>query len=85
VAADRTRYQEGIIRRYYRNLDALRLQRLQDLVADIFLATTEKRRASLWTKAGEILASTGMPPAEVEALVAAHDVEALAAVVNQRS
>lgn len=85
MPSERSRYQEGIIRRYYRNLDALRLQRLQDLVADIFLATTEKRRATLWAKAGEILASTGMPPAEVEALVAARDVEALAAVVSQRS
>jgi hypothetical protein len=85
MAGDRTRYQEGIIRRYYRNLDALRLQRLQDLVADIFLATTEKKRATLWAKAGEILASTGMPPADVAALLASRDVEALASVVNQRS
>jgi hypothetical protein len=85
VAQERTRYQEGIIRRYYRNLDAVRAQRLQELVGDIFLATTEKRRVTLWIKAGEILAATGMPPADVSALVAARDIEALAAVVNERT
>lgn len=85
MAQERTRYQEGIIRRYYRNLDAVRAQRLQELVGDIFLATTEKRRATLWTKAGEILTSTGMPALDVSALVAARDIEALAAVVNERT
>jgi len=85
VAQERTRYQEGIIRRYYRNLDSMRAQRLQELVGDIFLATAEKKRVTLWAKAGEILAGIGMPAPDVQALVAARDIEALAAVVNERT
>ena len=85
MAQERTKYQEGIIRRYYRNLDAVRAQRLQELVGDIFLATTEKRRTTLWAKAGEILTSTGMPAADVGAIVQARDIEALAAAVNERT
>ncbi|MFM8385245.1 MAG: hypothetical protein ACKOCB_00290 [Planctomycetia bacterium] len=85
MAGERTRYQEAIIRRYYRNLDTLRAQRLEQLVGDIFLATTEKRRASLWAKAGELLAATGMPADELKQVLDARDLEALAAVVNARS
>jgi hypothetical protein len=85
VAKERTRYQEQIIRRYYRNLDAMRAQRLQELVGDVYLATTEKRRATLWAKAGELLAASGMPPAEVEAIVAARDAEALAMAVQDKT
>ena len=85
MAKERTRYQEKAIRNYYRNLDAIRAQRLQDLVAEIFLATTEKKKAALWARAGEILAATQMPTEELEALMHARDIEALAAVVNERA
>lgn len=85
MAQERSRYQDKIIRNYYRNLDAIKAQRLQDLVAEIFLASSEKKRATLWGRAGEILASTGMPPPDVDTLVKARDIEALAAVVNARA
>lgn len=85
MAQERTRYQEKAIRNYYRNLDAIRAQRLQDLVADIFLATTEKKKAALWNRAAEILATTQIPTAELEALLHARDVEALARIVNDRA
>ena len=85
MAQERTRYQDKIIRNYYRNLDGIRAQRLQDLVAEIFLAGTEKKKVTLWAKAGDILASTGMPAEDVAALVKARDIEALATVVNERA
>lgn len=85
MAQERSRYQDKIIRNYYRNLDAIKAQRLQDLVAEIFLAGSEKKRATLWARAGEILAGTGMPPEDVAALLKARDIEALAAVVNARA
>lgn len=85
MAQDRSRYQDKIIRNYYRNLDAIKAQRLQDLVAEIFLAATEKKKAGLWARAADILAATGMPAEDVQALVAARDIEALATVVNERA
>jgi hypothetical protein len=85
MAQERSKYQQKAIRNYYRNLDAIRAQRLQELVADIFLATTEKKRATLWARAGEILAASQMPIEELEALLHARDIEALAAVVNERA
>ena len=64
---------------------SFKAQRLQDLVAEIFLATTEKKKAGLWARAADILAGTGMPADDVQALVKARDIEALATVVNERA
>lgn len=85
MAQDRTRYQDKVIRNYYRNLDAIQGQRLQELVTEIFLAGSEKKRATLWARAGEILAKTGVPADAVAALVAARDVEELGRIVNERA
>jgi hypothetical protein len=45
--AKRSSYQEGIIRNYYRNQDAIMLQKLGEIVADLYLAEG-KRRAAVW-------------------------------------
>lgn len=80
MAADRdlTPYQRRVIRNHYRNLEAKSEQRLAELVTEIWLATTEKRRAALWDRARELLARTGTPASEAERIVSARDAEALA-------
>ena len=35
---ERTRYQEKVIRNFYQNRDAIAVQRLQELVSDLYLA-----------------------------------------------
>ena len=85
MAQERTKYQDRAIRNYYRNIDAIRAQRLQDLVAEIYLATTEKKKATLWARAAEILATTDVPTAELEALLHSRDIEALAKIVSDRA
>lgn len=103
MAKNLTAYQQQIVRRWYANFEAGRAQRLADLVSEIWLATTEKRRATLWEKAGKILldertatgpggtsggAAAGESVAEtraaIEAILAARDVEGLAALVGNR-
>ena len=36
--AERTRYQEKVIKNYYQNIDAISLSRLSDLVGELYLA-----------------------------------------------
>ena len=84
MAEERSRHQDKIIRNYYRNLGAIRDQRLQDLVGEIWLATTEKKKAGLWARAGELLAATGMAPEEAQRIVTKRDVEALAKAAEER-
>jgi hypothetical protein len=78
VAQDRTPYQQRIIRNYYRNLDAIRAQRLADLVGEIWLADTPRKRDRLWERARELLDRGGDAPPEVKEILERRDAEALA-------
>lgn len=63
--AKRTPYQDKIIRRYYKNQDQILLQRLGDLVTDLYLAEG-KNRARLWKRTVEILEKLKVPNDRVQ-------------------
>ena len=50
-----TAYQRKIIQRYYQNRDAIDAQRLAELVTDLYLATSAKRKTQLWGRARKLL------------------------------
>jgi len=83
VGKDLTPYQQRIVRGWYRNLDALRAQRLQEIAGDIFLADSERKRERLWQRARELLEKDAAAhPAEVRAVLERRDVEGLARLVR---
>ena len=47
---DFTRHQQGIIKRYYENIDGISLQKLSELVTELYLAEGKKRE-KLWKTA----------------------------------
>ena len=63
--AQRTHYQDKVIRRYYQNQDQILVQRLGDLVTDLYLAEG-KKRATLWKRTAEILEKLKIPAARVQ-------------------
>jgi len=75
---DYSRYQQGVIRRYYQNQEQLREQSLADLVSDLYLATSDKKRDALWRRARTLLEGLGADPAVVEQVVSARDARRLA-------
>jgi hypothetical protein len=78
-----TKYQKGIVNRYYANKDAATAQKLQELVSDLALAAPGSKEADkLWKKAGPALTAAGVAPEKAERLAAGRSVEALAAAVN---
>jgi hypothetical protein len=80
---DYTPYQRKVIQRYYRNQDAMKGQRLQELVSDLYLATTPKKRDALWERAKDLLVANGVGEAEAEKVVTSRSVERLAEVVQR--
>src|SRR5262245_5209287 len=80
---DYTRYQQGVIRRYYQNQEQIREQSLADLVSDLYLATTDKKRDALWKRARTLLEGLGADAASVERVVLARDARALADLAAQ--
>ena len=58
--ADHTPYQQKIIKRYYRNFDSIKSQRLADLTAEIYLSEG-KKRDRLWKQVGDCSHPTRVP------------------------
>jgi len=63
--AKRTPYQDRIVRRYYQKQDQILVQRLGDLVTDLYLAEG-KNRVRLWKRTAEILEKLKVPKDRVQ-------------------
>lgn len=79
---DLSRHQSSIVKRYYKNLDAIVANRLQEAVTELYLAESDKKRASLWKKVKVQLDKTPADPGQVQLIVEAGDTERLAKLVN---
>jgi hypothetical protein len=67
--AKRSSYQQRAIRNYYENQGTILLQRLGDLVTDLYLAEGQTR-VRLWKRVGDTLEKLKIPKARVQRLVA---------------
>jgi len=79
---DYTRHQQGIIKRYYRNLDTIQAQRLSELVTELYLADG-KRREKLWQSAAATMQKLEVPQQRIDHLVKKKDPALLAALVKE--
>lgn len=79
---DHTRYQKKVIKNYYDNLDTILLERLSDLVTNLYLAEG-KRREKLWKSAAEVMEKIEVPPSRIKHLVAKKDPALLAELVKE--
>jgi len=63
-----TEYQKKVIRNFYENKDLRLIQKLGELVSDLYLETSEKKRESGWNKIKKMLVDLKVHPNEVEYL-----------------
>jgi hypothetical protein len=80
-----SRYQKGIVNRYYEHADTITLTKLQEIVSDLYLATGDKATAKLWKSAETALAKSGAEPARAAKILADKNVVALATLVGELS
>ena len=71
-------YQRDVISRYYDNLNAITLGRLQELVSELYLADSERKRDRLWEKAQKAMVKLKIKPAIIEHIMSKKDVTILA-------
>ena len=64
-----SRHQQGIISNYYKNREAISLQRLQELVTELYLSEGKKRQRH-WESIAKNLAHAGVKQAQIDHLVA---------------
>jgi hypothetical protein len=79
---DYTKYQQGIIKRYYENADTIQLQRLGEIVGDLYLANG-KRKDKLWQAATKAMQVLKVPKDRIDHLVAQANPELLAKLVQE--
>lgn len=80
--AKRSPYQQRVIRDYYRNQNAILMQRLGDLVTDLFLAEG-KSRARLWSRVATTLEKLKVPKDQVRHIVESDNPSLLANLLRQ--
>jgi len=71
-------YQKDVISKYYSRMDTLMLQKLQELVSELYLADTDAKRKRLWERVHKAMTNLKIPPALVEHIMGKRDVEILA-------
>ncbi len=77
-ANDLSNYQKSVISGYYDNLETTMLQKLGELVTELYLADTEARRNRLWERARKAMVKLKIPPAIIDHIIGKKDVRILA-------
>lgn len=69
---EHSRYQEKIIKNYYRNRDAIGLQKAQEAVTELYLSEGKKRE-TVWKRLVSHLVKMGMPADQIAHLQSEDD------------
>lgn len=81
---ERTRYQEKIIKNYYQNRDAISLQRVQELVTDLYL-TEGKKLEKCWESLESHLQKLGVKETVIKNVMTKRDPQQVARLVQELS
>jgi hypothetical protein len=80
--SDFTPHQKKIINRYYDNLDTIKLQRLSELVGELYLASGKKQERA-WQSAAQAMQQLGVPQSRIDHLLKQRKPELLATLVQE--
>ena len=73
-----SQYQHDVISQYYKNLDAIMLQKLAELVSDLYLADSPKKLDKLWDRVHTAMLKLKIPPKIIDHIMQKKNVEILA-------
>ena len=80
--AERSKHQQKIISRYYDNREGIALQRVQELVTELYLSEGKKRERN-WTLIRGHLEKLGVKTAQIDRLVKQDQPELVANLVKK--
>ncbi len=76
-------HQQRIIKNYYKNKDDIQTQKLGEIIAELYLATTDKKRASLWKRVEKMLVNLEVDPKTTKFVVESQDIETLSEIASE--
>lgn len=80
--SERSRYQQNIIKNYYENRDSIALQRVQELVTELYLSEGKKRKRH-WENLRGHLDKLGVAQATIDHLVEKDNPELVANLIKK--
>lgn len=80
-----TRYQKGIVNRYYEHLDTITINKLAEAVSELYLCDSDKKAAKLWVSVEKALDKTAASDAKVKKILTDKNVADLAKLVGELS
>ena len=80
---DFSRHQQSIIKRYYANSSTVGLQRLEELVSDLYLAEGANKLKKLWSHVQQALTKLEVPASRVKMVMESADPAKLAELVGE--
>ena len=78
MSKDYSSYQKNVISRYYENRDSIMLQKLQELVTELYLAKDTPKEDKLWQRVEKALGNLKIKPELVRHIMIKRRVEILA-------
>ncbi len=75
---DLTGYQKDVISRYYDNIGDIKLQRLQELVTELYLADKPSKKERLWEQVHKAMITLKVKPAIINHIMEKKSAEILA-------
>jgi hypothetical protein len=76
--AEHSNYQKKVIQRYYDNIDTIALQKLGELVSELYMETSEKKAEKLWQRVAASMSALKIPDKIAQHILSSQDVEILA-------
>jgi hypothetical protein len=73
-----TDYQKKVISKYYNQLDVLMLNKLQELVSELYLADSEAKQKRLWERVHKAMLNLKIPQPIIDHIMGKKDVQILA-------
>jgi hypothetical protein len=73
-----SKHQQNIIRNYYDNRGTIMLQKLGELVTELYLADTDAKRDRLWERVEKSMAQIKVAPSIASHIMQKKDIEILA-------
>lgn len=83
--ADYTRHQKKIIERYYDNRDGIMVNKLSELVTELYLADSDSKRERLWKRVETAMKNLKIKDATAAHILQKRSVEVLARHVKDWS
>lgn len=82
LVVERSKYQQKVIRNYYENRESIALQRVQELVTELYLSEGKKRERN-WKSLGTHLAKLEVAQKTIDHLIASDDPQLAAQLVEK--